>query len=121
LKTPTTVQQKSKPEAAKPAGKIDKGVAPVDRVEVLKKDEGSTPGGVRRRLKQDDMEDDRGQQVKQARTTPKSPLAGTYPGAFPQWPDAWTLAVDLAFVAFWTAAVAMACKSVIRDIRSAME
>jgi hypothetical protein len=83
------------------------------------------------------MEDDRGQQVKQARTTPKSPLAGTYPGAFPQWPEqetarrgrvraawrqrAWTLAVDLAFVAFWTAAVAMVCKSVIRDIRSAME
>jgi hypothetical protein len=68
--------------------------------------------------------------------------AGTYPGAFPQWPEqvtprrgqvraawrqgawrqgAWALAVDLAFVAFWTAAVAMACKSVITDIRSAME
>jgi hypothetical protein len=63
--------------------------------------------------------------------------AGTYPGAFPQWPEqvtprrgqvraawrqgAWALAVDLAFAAFWTAAVAMACKSVITDIRSAME
>jgi hypothetical protein len=63
--------------------------------------------------------------------------AGTYPGGFPQWPEqvtprrgqvraawrqgAWALAVDLAFVALWTAAVAMACKSVITDIRSAME